>query len=91
MWGTPDSDELFDAVFAEIDDGMDRSTFQDKIVTKVSPVMGTWEVSDMFMAEHKDFDTHYLRPGFCECKPYTGRFNLRSLGNGLGHKVTRWT
>ncbi|CZR54137.1 uncharacterized protein PAC_04020 [Phialocephala subalpina] len=84
--GNNQSDELFDPLWADIGLEMDEDTFQTKVIDNVAEVIKAWQECTMYV-EHPDYQTKWLRPGFCECKPFAGCFKWDQLGNQPEHKL----
>jgi hypothetical protein len=63
---------------------MDEDTFREKGFKKVTPVIQAWGAC---RTEHPDYQTSWLRPAFCECKPYAGQFRWENIGNQIEHKI----
>ncbi len=85
-WTSPDALELFKPLWADIGTEMDVDTFRREIFDKLRLVINSWTRSSRSV-EHPNSRTLWLRPGFCECKPYDGDFRWRDIGNQLEHKV----
>lgn len=83
-WGTNESDELFEPLWADIDLEMDEDAFQKEVFQKVGPVIDAWEECQV---EHPHKNRRFLRPGFCKCQPYGGVINWSQLGNEVEHKI----
>ena len=78
-------DELFDPIWDNFGDSeMGRVTFNNEILVKVQAVVRVW---DYCKVDHPGWSSAWLRPGFCECKPFQGRFKFRDFGNQLEHVV----
>jgi hypothetical protein len=82
--GRDGSDELFDPLWADICPEMDEDTFREKVFSKVTPVILAWGAC---RTEHPDNRTSWLRPAFCECKPYAGWIKWEDIGNQIEHKI----
>ncbi len=82
--GNPQSDQLFDPLWDDLHEGMDRDTFQKEIIEKVSPVVNAWNQT-RHRIEHPDYFTEWFRPPFCECKPYAGVFRWNKIGHTIQH------
>lgn len=85
--GEDATDELFDPLWADIGLEMDEDTFQTEVIDKVAPVIGAWEECLYSVVDHPGSDTKWLRPGFCECKPFAGAFRWTDIGNQPEHKL----
>jgi hypothetical protein len=81
-----ESEELFSPLWEGIGGEMDRATFKTEVIDKVAPVVRAWQMCQWTWVEHPNFHAMWLRPGFCECKPYSGAFKWDQLGNQLEHK-----
>jgi hypothetical protein len=84
--GNDQSDELFDPLWASIDLEMDENAFQREVIDNVATVIGAWEPC-RFRVKHPNSGTAWLRPGFCECKPFAGWFKWTEIGNQVEHKL----
>jgi hypothetical protein len=84
--GNDQSDELFDPLWADIGLEMDEDTFQTEVIDNVASVFEAWEECSMYV-EHPNSQSKWLRPGFCECKPFAGTFNWDKIGNQSEHKL----
>ena len=82
-WGDDESDEIFKPLWADVSPEVDEVTFQQQVFFKVGAVI---EAYDACKKEHPKGIT-WLRPGFCRCKPYAGRFGSISMGNPREHKI----
>jgi hypothetical protein len=77
---------LFDALWEDFSPELDTLAFRKLLSQKVSPVLTAWRMAESEV-DHPGHSTQLLRPGFCECKPYAGRFNTLSLGQRYEHKL----
>lgn len=84
--GQDDTGELFYPLWDDIGAEMDRDTFQKEVLDKVAPVLVAWGLC-RFDLEHPGDSDRWLRPGFCKCKPYAGRWNSIDIGNHPEHKL----
>ncbi|KAL9104128.1 MAG: hypothetical protein Q9163_000875 [Psora crenata] len=76
--------ELVKPVWAKISPELDEDAFDDQVMDKVEAVSRAFRACER---EHPNFWTEWLRPGFCKCKPFAGRFNSISMGNQLEHII----
>ncbi|KAL9616449.1 MAG: hypothetical protein Q9160_008680 [Pyrenula sp. 1 TL-2023] len=82
------SDELFDAVWADVCPEMDEDAFFEQVRQPVGDVEQVYQTADR---DHPNHFTAWKRPGFCECKPFAGQFLAIDYGQPLEHKVKDWT
>lgn len=78
------SGELFGPLWADFSGEMDEATFETEVVENILPVIRAWNGSRV---DHPNSNAQWLRPGFCECKPYSGLFKWTELGNQPEHKL----
>jgi len=79
------SEEFFDPLWADIDLEMDKKTFRIEVIDKLAPVLRAWQKCRWKNVEHPGENSKWLRPAFCECKPFTGAFKWDELGNQNKH------
>ena len=84
--GNDQSDELFDPLQADFGLEINEDTFQIEVIDRVAPVIKAWEKCK-FYVEHPNSQIRWLRPGFCKCKPFAGRFRWTEIGNQPEHKL----
>lgn len=84
--GNDQSDQLFDPLWADYGPEMDEDTFQTEVFNKVAPVVHAWKKISKYVEHDAEFEK-WLRPGFCECKPYTGSFKREQVGDGVKHDL----
>lgn len=84
--GQDATDELFEPLWADIGLEMDENTFQTEVIDKVASVIKVWKQC-MFHVDHPNAGDKWLRPGFCKCKPFSGRFKWTEIGNQPEHKL----
>jgi hypothetical protein len=77
-------DELFDPLLADIGLETDEDTFQTKVIDNVGSVIAAWQECALYV-EHPNKGSKWLRPGFCECKPFSGVFKWDEIGNQNEH------
>jgi hypothetical protein len=85
-WGDKESDELFRPMWLDLSPEMDKDAFSKQGFLTVAPVIRAWNMAREDI-DHPGEGTELLRPGFCQCKPYAGRFTLLSLGQRYEHKL----
>jgi hypothetical protein len=85
--GQDATDELFDPLWAEIGLEIDEDTFQTEVIEKVAPVIRAWRECGYESVDHPKEATTWLRPGFCQCKPFAGSFKGWHIGNQPEHKL----
>jgi hypothetical protein len=61
--------ELFDMVWSELNPDLDDNEFSEKVFEPVVDATAAWGSCDI---EHTESHDIWLRPPFCECKPYAG-------------------
>ena len=86
LHGNDAMDQMFDPLWANIAPEMDEDTFQNEIILKVAPAIRAWDRCRL-KVDHPVPGKTWLRPGFCECKPYGGSFHRGELGNQEEHKL----
>lgn len=82
-WGTDESDQLFGPIWKDIYPEIDEETFQKQVVEPVGAVFHAWQLCPR---EHASRE-RWLRPGFCQCKPYAGEFDSLSMGIVPEHRI----
>jgi hypothetical protein len=65
---------------------MDKDTFQTEVLDIAVIATRAWKAV-YFDVEHPGFQTKWIRPTFCECKPYAGCFNWSEVGNLIEHSL----
>jgi hypothetical protein len=81
-------DDLVDPLWADLSPEMDEAAFSEQVLDKIRAVGHVWGVAEGDV-KHPGGRTELLRPGFCQCRPYAGRFTQISLGNRLDHKLEK--
>ncbi|KAJ4286319.1 hypothetical protein N0V90_013353 [Kalmusia sp. IMI 367209] len=79
-----DSDELWDIVWAELCPELDDEEFINKVFKAVTPVQNAYKACPITHSEANDY---WLRPAFCECKPYGGDIARKDWDAELKHSV----
>lgn len=77
--GTDQSDELFDPLWADIGVEMNEETFQTEDFDTVADVIRAWKRC-RFYIDLPNSQRAWLRPRFCKCQPYAGRFRSKEFG-----------
>jgi hypothetical protein len=77
---------LFESLWADLSPELDEDAFSKQVFEKLEPVLVAWEWAFGDIS-HPGKETELLRPGFCQCKPYAGRFSLLGLGQRYEHKL----
>jgi len=83
--GNDHSDELFNPLWADIGSEMDEDTFQTVVIDNVAEVIQAWQRCIRTKVEHPNKDSEWLRPAFCECKPFPGSFKWNEIGKQHEH------
>ncbi|KAH6694969.1 hypothetical protein BKA61DRAFT_584088 [Leptodontidium sp. MPI-SDFR-AT-0119] len=83
---TNQTNDLFTPIWNEI--GMSDDSFANEVWGPVEAVNSAWHQGNTYPhIEHPDSGKAWLRPGFCECQPYTGKFNWDLIGGKVDHQV----
>jgi hypothetical protein len=89
-WGSleranhPGADELFDMVWAELDPGLSRVEFREKVA---QPVYAVQSIYNQCSVTHTESHDIWMRPRWCECKPFGGRINRKDWDSELEHSI----
>jgi len=86
MGNEKEADEFIKSVWADVSPEMDEATFVEQVYKKVGAVRIAWSLARDEI-EHPGMDTEFLRPPFCQCKPYAGGFGVIDLGKRYEHKL----
>jgi hypothetical protein len=78
-------DEFFNPLWADFDSEIDQNTFRKKVIDTVGPVLKAWQKCRSANVKHKGRLLQWIRPAFCECKPYSGKFSWDRMGNHAEH------
>ncbi|KAF1918312.1 kinase-like domain-containing protein [Ampelomyces quisqualis] len=78
-----DSDEMFDLVWAELDQDMSREQFH-QICKPVWAVQKAWNACN---TTHTELNDAWFRPAWCECKPLGGIIMRREVDSELKHEI----
>jgi hypothetical protein len=76
--------ELFDIVWPELNPDLDNDQFRAKVSVRVGAAIKAWVSCDIAHTESYDV---WMRPPFCECKPYAGLVQRRFWGAELKHTI----
>jgi hypothetical protein len=76
--------ELFDMVWPELNPDLDNDQFRAKVSVRVGAAIEAWGSCDIAHTESHDV---WMRPPFCECKPYAGLISRRFWGAELRHTI----
>jgi len=68
-------------------EGMDEATFCKEVTSKIAPVLEAWDSCVRGHIDHEDSQTCWMRPAFCECKPWYGIFKLTDIGHAPKHRL----
>jgi hypothetical protein len=76
--------ELFDMVWSELNPDLDDKEFREKVFVPVQRAESAWGSCDI---EHTESHDIWLRPPFCECKPYAGNIHKARWDAELRHTI----
>jgi hypothetical protein len=79
-----DSDELFDIVWKELDPDHNREVFRNKVSKRVTEVQEAYRHCPINHTEDHDL---WLRPRWCECKPWGGRVHRADWDAEMDHSI----
>lgn len=79
--------DIFPDIWEELGDLSQRQFFEE-VYKPVNQVVKTYHHGTLHLqGQHPKRDAAWLTPGFCECKPYGGRFLLNWLGDQPKHEM----
>lgn len=78
------ANELFDMVWAEVESELSFTDFLDKAMAPVDSVADVYQTA---LIEHTRCHDVWLRPRWCECKPYGGFSNYADEDNEVEHII----
>lgn len=81
QWNTT----LFEPIWKDL--GVDREWFEKEIEPNVQRFINAWRGCEHYV-KHPDYHAKWLRPAFCDCKPYSGAFTSSYIGGNTGHHLT---
>ncbi|KAF2870444.1 kinase-like domain-containing protein [Massariosphaeria phaeospora] len=76
--------EFWDLVWAELDPELDRIQFHDQISKHVNAVESVWPNAEISHTQDHDI---WLRPAFCNCRPFGGLIQRRFWGAEMKHEI----
>jgi aminoglycoside phosphotransferase (APT) family kinase protein len=76
--------EMLDMIQDDICPGYNRATFVDKINRHVGRARNIFEACPRL---HRGEENVWVRPPFCECKPYSGRIGQEDIGVAPTHEI----
>lgn len=84
QWPVSGDDDLFEAAWEHIQPGMTTAILQKQVYPRIQAVRRAWEACAI---DHPNLQTGWLRPDFCECKPFAGSLNWIDIGRVPGHEI----